>query len=149
MNKIGAGRLLKLADFLDMVHPSKFNLNEWVSGRKPDQMSEAPTKKGDCGTTACAVGWLPVLFPKSWSWRTPKAWYDSFGNMANAEIHYKRWPNADLTQGQKLSAAADFFSIDYDDASELFMPDAYRQGNATRAKTVAKRIRSLVAEARG
>lgn len=144
MNAVGAKRLLKLADFLEKLHPSKFNLNEWVAGIKPKLMAENPLKKGDCGTTACAVGWLPALFPKSWGWTKPKAFYDSFGNPANADVLYKKWPNAEMTQGQKLQAAADFFSIDYSDSTELFMPAEYGDGDRTRAKTVAKRIRSLV-----
>lgn len=144
MNAIGARRLLKLADFLEKLHHSKFNLNEWVSGKKPKLMSEDPTKKGDCGTTACAVGWLPAIFPKSWGWRKPKTHYDSFGNPTNADVIYKRWPDYDMTQSQKLQAAADFFSIDYGDSTELFMPAEYADGDRTRAKQVAKRIRSMV-----
>lgn len=144
MNAVGARRLLKLAGFLETLHHSKFNLNEWVAGIKTKLMSEAPTKKGDCGTTACAVGWLPAIFPKSWGWTKPKAFYDSFGNPANADIMYKRWPDSEMTQGQKLAAAADFFSIDYSDATELFMPAEYTRGDRTTAKMVARRIRHLV-----
>lgn len=144
MNKIGARRLIKLADFLQKVHHSKFNLNEWVSGINTKLMAKKPTRKGDCGTTACAVGWLPNIFPRSWSWTDGQM--DAWGMVVGTEIEYKPWGDRglSLTHNMKLNAAAEFFDIDFDESSSLFIPDEYSDRGNTTAKMVAKRIRSLV-----
>ena len=64
-------RLLKLASFLDKVHPTKFNFGTWVGGQeRPFDMAKEPRSKGVCGTTACAIGWCPALWPDAWTWNT-------------------------------------------------------------------------------
>jgi hypothetical protein len=51
-------RLLKLADFLEKVHPSNFNWDNWYSRRLDSK--GAPTKPR-CGTMACALGWAALM----------------------------------------------------------------------------------------
>ncbi len=45
-------RLLRLADFLDTLPPSKFNYGTWADTLTPE---------GTCGTTACALGWAAQM----------------------------------------------------------------------------------------
>lgn len=57
-------RLLDLAEKLKTVKPSTFNLVSYF--HKYDYMNKAPIDiqlHNDCGTTACAVGYLPVFYP--------------------------------------------------------------------------------------
>ena len=62
-------RLLKLASFLGKIHPSKFNYYTWVGGQEnPIEMAKNPRIKERCGTTACAIGWCPAIWPEAWSW---------------------------------------------------------------------------------
>lgn len=55
-------RLLKLADFLEVLPENKFDYSSIVSGE------DVPRKTFDCGSTACAVGWCPIAFPRSFKY---------------------------------------------------------------------------------
>ena len=74
--KVQIARINNIIDFLDIVHRSKFNLlhyvgNEVYSAITPDphKMSKNPEAEGDCNTSACLIGWLPHIFPKSAKWK--------------------------------------------------------------------------------
>lgn len=57
MKKIHEERLLRLATFLEeKVEPERFNMDHWFDG---------DFEKNTCGTTACALGWATVVFPRS------------------------------------------------------------------------------------
>lgn len=58
MKKLHAQRLMKLANFLLTVPDEMFGFATIVKGQK------TPRKEMDCGSTACALGWCPVLWPK-------------------------------------------------------------------------------------
>lgn len=76
MQEIHKERLLKLADFLETVPESKFDLTSFVSF--PDNAPEICTDEKateffvnkltdhTCGTTACALGYCPLAFPGEW-----------------------------------------------------------------------------------
>lgn len=75
-NKRQIKRLKKLIHFLEeVVHPTKFDLNDWVARRSfaifkeadPFEMAKNPSEES-CNTTACVVGWLPHLFPRQAKW---------------------------------------------------------------------------------
>lgn len=79
MKKIFKDRLLKMADFLEtQVSPKNFNLREFVTTK--DGCSSLPANqkvnlnkpkldpKNECGYAACAIGWMPAIFPKSFKW---------------------------------------------------------------------------------
>jgi hypothetical protein len=52
MNKTHAGRLLTLAYFLKTeMKPRNFDMGNYT-----------------CGTTACALGCCPIVFPRQWTW---------------------------------------------------------------------------------
>lgn len=51
MNQIQANRLAKLISFLEELEPEKF------------EFAKIRTEDSRCGTTACAIGWTPEIFP--------------------------------------------------------------------------------------
>ena len=135
--KRGMKRLGKLACFLETVHPSKFNLTLWVKGKNPKEMSINPTEEGRCGTAACAVGWLPKLFPRSWKWYDlPNSIFSRVQRLSKNTSG--RWDN--------LEDAANYFSITPFEAEHLFYPGSYRSGNV-HPTTVARRMLRLIANA--
>lgn len=59
-----ASRLLTLAWFLrTQVDAAEFDMTRWVHG-DPERLFDEHT----CGTTACAIGYCPVVFPKQWKY---------------------------------------------------------------------------------
>lgn len=56
-------RLKKLANFLDELPENRFKFYEVVDGTVDNAENEHPTVK-ECGSTACAVGWIPSAFPR-------------------------------------------------------------------------------------
>ena len=61
---INREHLKRIADFLEFDPRVKdhFDLSSYVD-------LHGQEKLGDCGTTACAVGWFPHIFPESWEYR--------------------------------------------------------------------------------
>jgi hypothetical protein len=57
--KIGNSRLLKLAAFLRLVPPDKFDLTHWFSRGELCRDSEPSLKS--CGTKGCALGWATAM----------------------------------------------------------------------------------------
>lgn len=138
-------RLLKLAAFLKTVPEKHFNLSSFVSFdagydylnalqiKTKEQCINNLTKVGKtlkenpiCGSTACAVGWCPTVFPRSFIWDV------------NETVRLKN-----NLKKANFSAAEEFFGLSYEDCEYLFTPDAYdndRQG----PKSVAYRIERFV-----
>ena len=86
----------------------------------------SPKKTFDCGFKGCAIGWAPVFFPRS-----------GF-RMVDFIPYYKGRTDTD--------AIEDFFDIDYDGATDLFvLPHSYKNGVPhTTPKMVARAIRKFV-----
>lgn len=55
MNQVHAKRLLKLADFLDTLPRKRFDFDQFVGD------DWKGTQDLSCGTTACAIGWMPAI----------------------------------------------------------------------------------------
>jgi hypothetical protein len=80
MNKTQLKRLDKMIAHLEEVErrdPASFALENWVEGDTEENLEEAITtwrkrwKKGEtlnCGTSACVVGHLPLVFPQHFEW---------------------------------------------------------------------------------
>lgn len=59
-------------------------MGDWVNGN-PNKLCD-----NDCGTSACAAGWLPVVFPKHWKWqhgthpvlKNGSCWHGPWGDLA-------------------------------------------------------------------
>lgn len=128
--KLGKKRLLKLADHLESgkLGHKKFYFGAYNRDRYLDD-----PKPYSCGYMGCAIGECPIVFPRDWQFNAAAE-----PGLRNGGVH-------------ELYAAQDFFSIERDEASALFMPDWKRWWtdstlpvSATR-KQVARSIRQFVA----
>lgn len=120
MNK---GRLLKLADLLETVDPSRFDMDRWHSGSR---FNENKLKFG-CGTTACAGGWACTI--------------PSF-KRAGLYISGRR-PN--YKGGLGFEALEDFFGITSRQSRAIFLDSGYPYH--VHPIDVARKIKRLVRRA--
>lgn len=70
MNQKQANRLVKLAEFLLTVPKEKWDFSSFeelksVNVCTTETRDDEVVSKISCGTTACALGWCPTLFPKN------------------------------------------------------------------------------------
>lgn len=135
MKKIYKDRLLKLADFLyNNVSTKNFDLatftnysdyNKYVEKDNfeiiPEKLCKG-LKSKDCGTTACAIGWSPVVFGRSLT-------YDVNGDPV---------VKSDGSPAENFFGCEDELVFDY-----LFQESSYRDGH-NGPKSVANRIRKFV-----
>lgn len=123
-------RLLKLANFLSALPRRSFDFSKWVA--------ETEKRNGThCGTTCCAVGWMPRVDARNWRWEKRS----TLGFQPALCTGSKQWPTDD---------AAKYFGISLTEASYLFVPDdtSYSEGNlpdTAPPKRVAQHIRRFVA----
>ena len=69
MNLKEARRLYSLAKRLNQVRPERFDLGCYVRTITNNNLSVIQELKDkDCGSTACALGYCPLFFPKSWEY---------------------------------------------------------------------------------
>jgi hypothetical protein len=130
---MNAKRLLKLAAFLRQLPPHKFNFDV-ITYQVGKPMAKAlAAREEHCGTVACAIGWLPAVFPRSVLW-------DSGSNVYTYPlVVLKRDLNAtNFTAAQKL------FGLDYHDSRYLFDPDRSGLGSNATAVEVAAHIEQFV-----
>jgi hypothetical protein len=112
MKAIYRKRLLKLIIHLErgkLGHPV-FDFSCWNAGKKVN----------GCRTNGCAVGELPVLFPRLWKFR---------GSYFDDPI---------------LQCAADFFDVSLQSATQIFTPEGSGLPYKARRKTVAKHLRKFL-----
>lgn len=119
MNKLGATRLLKLADKLETIREETFNMGTWAYRDDP---------KIKCATSACALGWATTVFPRSLK-LVPKYEYDEFA----ANVQHINSGFEGVAAGEK------FFNLSTNDADWIF-----NSGFNATAKEKAKEIRDLV-----
>ena len=120
LKKLAVKRLTQLADGLELsVKDEWFDLASW---------STKGFKQKKCGTTACAMGWAVVIFPRS------KLRLVDEDN-GNSDIKYKGLHG--------FEAAAKFMYISESDAEYLFAPSAYPD-EARERLHVVERIRDFV-----
>lgn len=128
---VGMKRLDHLADFLfEKVQDDWFDLKQWATSGFPYK---------ECGTTACAIGWCPAAFPRSWEWGTvhgsrprPKLKQQAFQDFSSWS-----YVNAVRDHGMK------FFALDRTEFDYLFMPEGYAEDRQSR-RIVAGRIKAFV-----
>lgn len=128
-------RLLKLAHFLYNLDESKFNLEQIVSKNngKTNGAKIVDLQNQSCGTTACAVGWCPRVFPDNARWVDAVCGPNEVGIVMFNGDEGTEW----------LLSAARFFGISVEEAEYLFMPQQYPR-NVRGAKDVATRIEYCV-----
>lgn len=133
MKKIYKDRLIKLADFLSsVVKPKRFDLTSitdlknWDIDVELDIELKKLLSEKPCEATACAIGYLPYCFPRSFKYRD-----------GNVEL---------LNQYElDFGAAQSFFGINQKQSEILFDP-IYYPPTKRGAKSVAERIRKFVRE---
>lgn len=118
-------RLLTLATFLrERVPNGHFDLETFVNGDATRLAAIARGEIKGCGTTACAIGWCPVIWPT-------RAMYDS------EAVSFDGRP--EIYPGQK------FFDVSSDVWTYLFSMKYDRRLDVS-AKLTARRIEQFVAK---
>lgn len=117
MDERHAGRLRKLADFLDELEPDKFDLGTWSDS--DDRFADAA-----CFTTACAGGWATTI---------PEFREAGFRLYCGSPC---------FGVGLGLSACERFFGLTFDQAHSIFLSDGYENGERTLPAVVARRLRA-------
>jgi len=103
--KIRTGRLRRLAKHLRGTHRAHKKFSFSI-------LSKGKWKKGKfCGSAGCAIGELPALWPKEWTW-------ELYGPYSNAVVH-----KSQLTYGTEYGIIARFFSITVIQVEHLFVPN--------------------------
>lgn len=118
MEKLQALRMTYLAWFLGEVLPDRFfdihSYNDFtgIYGNETyeDVISQLVEAKPKCGTTACAIGWCPTLFPKDWFY-TGNSWHPTLGKDGSFEDSIG-------------SGRQDYFGITYTENERLFYGDS-------------------------
>lgn len=132
MADIRTDRLLVLAEFLDKLPVEKFNFAIIADQHGKPMMEALAAGKTRCGTTACAIGWLPAVFPNEFEWK-------QVGSRVDV-LCVERDNRTDF------SAAEEFFNILPYQAEWLFIPGASPLEDDATPQQVAEHIRGFVAE---
>ena len=123
----GLGRLIFLANFLDTVPKSRFDLDSWRS--TTNEISDRQFLSKNCGTTACAVGWACTL---------PQ--FQALG------LKFRQYPV--LSRKGKpdkggWDAVEEFFDIKQTESAYLFLASRYEESESG-PSDVAARISKFV-----
>lgn len=147
-------RLQKLAKFLeehDFNDPDAgFDFGTWVKGE---------SSKHPCGTTACAIGWMPVVDPENWKYIKSKKDEDMHHwalPVLKGIVDFKYKPDnicrISFTCPHINVSAYQYFGIDEVEFSHLFKPNAQKPmmyggtylGVGAGPKQVARNIRDFI-----
>lgn len=118
INNIFKARLLKLGNHLltGTLGHERFDFCVWNAGKK---------KENGCGTSGCAIGECPIVFPESWIFARTSA----FGHQVPALLEVVE---DEQNHGQILTSvssilrsACEFFDLSGAEASYLFVPDTF------------------------
>lgn len=110
--KTHADRLLTLAYFLKTQVPSKhFSMGNFTNNGLVEVMETLVTDKPNCGTTACAVGWCPAVFPKDWEWRADD---NADPRLIDSPEYFEDWTP------DSSSDSREFFGVDSDEWNHVF-----------------------------
>jgi hypothetical protein len=125
MNK--AERRTKLLNYLHNLmedEPQRFNIGTYISAASPHDLETAREewperhrrgRKLECGTSACLVGHLPVLFPDSFFWSSGE-------NVRNALVRLKE--NNEFVCEMVLE---DFFGSSAENWKMIIYPEHYQK----------------------
>lgn len=130
-------RLLKMAGFLEALPPHKFDFDTYVRvGRKhPAEALAAPEEH--CGTTACAVGWMPAIFPDEFEWKALSLPWSTDVLPSPIGSSCVSWRYVEV----EIRNFLDITTWQYD---FLFVPDSSRLNADASAIEVAQHIREFV-----
>lgn len=131
---VGNRRLRRLAEFIRGVPPEHFDMTtviyndgEFNNGieKRLRKLSRSPDPP--CGTSACAIGWCPIVFPKLFRYYGPIS--------GGLTVDSTNSLHCDV-----FSVTIEPFAISWNDAHELFR---MRNDNKT-PKQVARNIEKFV-----
>lgn len=133
-------RLLKMAEFLEALPPHKFDFSNYVhiGDKSPAAALAAPDEH--CGTTACAVGWMPAVFPETFEWTNVTSTWDRtplLPHPIGSTSWY--WPEVE-------SVIKDFLDLEDVQYNFLFIPGDSPLDNLASARAVARQIREFIAD---
>lgn len=135
MTKRHKERLLKLAAFLRTVPNKFFNLEVLTAGGDGKDFDPCGLKKLDhkCGSVACAMGWCPIVFPRTFR-------YNSAGGVEGKDENISIKSFFGLDKFEKLDVYGD---LEESARDYLFMPQYYPRDKRG-PKSVAARIERFV-----
>lgn len=143
MKAIYTKRLLKLAAFLDKLPKAKFDFNTFTSlGEKP-MMEALKAGRTQCGTTGCAVGWMPAVFPRQ------VCWVGKDKPFGSVEVALRTKTGRPSRHVRYFDVAERLFGLTGDEVRHLFNPENDSIGSlrwSATAKDVAKHVRKFVRE---
>lgn len=93
-------RLLKMADFLEQVDEQLFDLSDLINYDRDNPNFEDFVLLKPCGTTGCAVGHMPHIFPDDWEYvldqydfrmKGKGAWTSCIDSEEYLDINNKVW----------------------------------------------------------
>lgn len=130
---MNAERLLKMATFLEALPPHMFCFKEYVKLGTKSPLEALADPEGRCGTTACAVGWMPAVFPAEIKWVLDTSWR---GGLIPTMVDQSVFDAYTIREFLNLTV------MEYD---FLFIPDESLLSNNATAVQVAAQIREFVA----
>ncbi len=128
---VGEMRLLKLAMFLWTLDPKRFRYDHFIG----KDWGGDPLLS--CGTTACAIGWCPTVFPSEITVRR---------GLVVPEFRFLGYVPDESEGTVSGKHMAQFFGISYKDYKGLFNPWYNLLGPNATAKEVAEHLRKFVME---
>jgi hypothetical protein len=143
--RVGNARLLKLAAFLDKLPSKAFDYCVIVRG------DEAPDPRDpDCGSTACAIGWMPKALPRLAKWEHLSQYASEDSDLA-WEVIPRGDAEAPVFDARRRSygrpsfaTAGHVFGLDADTTEYLFNPAQNDLDSDAHPRDVARHIRQWV-----
>lgn len=152
-------KLQKLADHLrrGKLGHLKFDFSCINSDDPQMELKEGKVTVRPCGTSGCAMGELPILFPKDWEYPEPEVLGIDSDGYVEVDLPAEPEPLFE-THGNGLEeSVAEFFGISLGAANHLFYPHhqdteqfggVELDGKATKLQ-VAKNIEAFIAKMKG
>lgn len=134
--RMNAERLLKMAGFLEALPAHKFDFGMYVTLGTKTPAEALADPEGHCGTTACAVGWMPAIFPDAYKWGVIR------DELMPVPIDLRFISNNWYRIEDTIRAFLGLLDSEY---QFLFIPDSSPLGNEASAVAVAQQIREFVA----
>jgi len=117
MNKTQAGRLLTLAWFLKTQVPRQhFDMGSYVAGPNLKTDPALPDlHEPVCGTSACALGWATVVFPRQFMLRA-----EGYNPALGGWIRYLYSPDSNDSLDFESDYVQEFFGLNFAECRVAF-----------------------------
>lgn len=118
-------RMQELANFLKTVKDNKFSLSEFISTHGYDAVGDTKgqLKDVDCKTTACAVGWFPLVWPNVFAFENTEVIRKDNGHLNLPD----KW-----TYSKKVSL--NWLDLTVEEWDMLFLSSSYRYVSSEEAR---------------